>query len=125
MDARVRKLLDEIDEMLLPGDVAASELWNVLTALRGPDAEFDVIKDVTTAPIRGAAFPKTCQQALAQRGQHELPEQVFARVGAQFESPARFDKTVVGQGHLHFANHVRNAALELGLIDSRYEPYRG
>lgn len=68
MTKETRQMLNTIDEFLLRCDVSSGELWDVLTALRGPDdnkwtnyedGTYDSTKDVTTLPIRIAAFPKS------------------------------------------------------------------
>ena len=54
----VREVLDVIDEFLARGDSRAGALWDVLTALRGPDDESkEQLKSSTTSHIRRAAFP--------------------------------------------------------------------
>ena len=61
MDASTRLLLNAIDNHLAKCDYAASELWDVLTALRGPDSDELGQKDRTTLPIRAAAFPQLAE----------------------------------------------------------------
>ena len=53
----LRKALDQIDELLLDPAIS-SDLWAVLTALRGPDDEDYELKVLYTAPLRTAAFPR-------------------------------------------------------------------
>jgi len=54
-----RQALDVIDEMLAGLPVyERNRLWNVLTALRGPDDEDIDSKKATTAIIRSVALPK-------------------------------------------------------------------
>ena len=52
----VRQLLDTIVTVLNGPRTKAKQLWDVLTALRGPDSDSDSsqLKDLTTARIRGA-----------------------------------------------------------------------
>ena len=50
----VRQLLDTIVTVLNGPRTEAKQLWNVLTALRGPDSDSSYLKDLTTARIRGA-----------------------------------------------------------------------
>jgi hypothetical protein len=67
VDERVREILDVIDNALRPSDKTvygydqevARKLWNILSALRGPDNASVFIKDATTGVIRRQAFPKT------------------------------------------------------------------
>jgi hypothetical protein len=55
----VREILNLIDVKLSQGDHEASLLWDVLTALRGPDHKpFDLKMKAHTCDIRRAAFPK-------------------------------------------------------------------
>lgn len=59
MSPETRKELDRIDMFLAnQPSVVARELWNILTALRGPDNGNDAIKDETTCVIRTKAFPQ-------------------------------------------------------------------
>lgn len=69
MNEELRKDLDTIDQMLLKwsgssatnlyGGLKHNPLWQVLTALRGPDDLSKTKKDQHTIPVREAAFPKT------------------------------------------------------------------
>lgn len=52
----LRQALDIIEELLSEHDYS-SPLWDVLTALRGPDSGDDSVKYATTCVIRTAAFP--------------------------------------------------------------------
>lgn len=59
MRARVQKLLQPIIDELNGGGKDAQDLWDILTALRGPDAshkyyEVSSLKDETTAKLRYA-----------------------------------------------------------------------
>lgn len=56
---QLRKHLNAIDEILQDTEIDVSDLWLILTALRGPDSADDWIKGTYTVPIRVAAFPKT------------------------------------------------------------------
>lgn len=62
-----REVFDVIDEFLVrealravgKGSVEGKRLWDVLSALRGPDGDdTDDLKHRQTEPIRRAAFPK-------------------------------------------------------------------
>jgi hypothetical protein len=80
------------------------KLWNVLAALRGPDAENSyTLKDVTTARIRTAAFPRLAKTA------HRLGAS-FSEGGKVVSVPA------VPEGAVkHFVGHAKKAAKALGL----------
>lgn len=68
MQKGTREVLDLIDEALLRGDVVASELWDILTVLRGPDKEAGVPpsleKGSTVGILRTVAFPRTGAKVL-------------------------------------------------------------
>ena len=56
----LRELLNEIDEFLWQDIPRARGLWDILTALRGPDDEdLQDLKLATTGVVRTLAFPKT------------------------------------------------------------------
>lgn len=52
----LREMLDVIDLYLSIGH-HSSTLWDVLTALRGPDSGDEGLKETTTEVIRSVAFP--------------------------------------------------------------------
>lgn len=118
---RVRRILDQIDEVLAEGgrtsgysfqgplSIDAAELWHVLTGLRGPDSENEVLKGNTTAPIRRAAFPRCAQ--LARKGSG------FAH-GAFYGYDSKFRTTICGPIE-HFEHHAIVAARALGILDGR------
>ena len=97
----LREHLDLIDQWLSEPSEHAVALWNVLTALRGPDSRNDPMKSATTAVIRAAAFPLTAQRL------HQIP--------ATF----RFGHNAVTiweeMRHTHFGHHAVRAAELLGL----------
>ena len=112
MDDRTRTLLMAIDRHLAVGDKAASELWDVLTALRGPDSDGVDEKDRTTLHVRAKAFPVTAANTAARdngwvwhsAGYHSrFPGMSIGRKG--FKLP----------GISHFGIHIRAAAEVLGL----------
>jgi hypothetical protein len=63
----LRGALDQIQSML-SGRSYSEDLWNVLTALRGPDSRDRSVKYATTTIIRSAAFPKQPCSALSVYG---------------------------------------------------------
>lgn len=86
-------------------------LWDVLTALRGPDNNADAIKNATTGLIRTAAF-----------GQHSKIIAVFTsdnetHLATRCQlSLTRTNITLADwREHWHFYSHVRNAFNALGL----------
>ena len=63
LNAKGKKLLNQIDTYLST-DERAVELWDILTALRGPDLDrWAKDKTATTAVIRYTALPKTAANA--------------------------------------------------------------
>lgn len=101
-----REILDKIDEFLVQRNTNSQDLWDILTALRGPDSEHNDIKHVTTVPIRSAAFPKTAKVAASDYG---FVNGADFRGGEFSYDAANMDKSE------HFASHVVNAARRLGI----------
>lgn len=96
-----REELFRIDEILSKGGDAASDLWDVLSALRSDDNnvdDFNGQKKRTTVPIRRAAFPKTWT------GSAEVPFQISPK-----------------EEQTHFGHHTRAAARVLGIITEKTE----
>lgn len=106
-----RAMLDVIDAFLASEKTSPTEkrkLWNVLTALRGPDiSPAGQVKRISTGPIRMAAFPRFGER-------QEL---------AQFESVDLYNETELKKlaveghefSHLHFSSHSSAAAGALSL----------
>lgn len=64
MTGKVRQVLDQIDAVLAEGSDDSRRLWDIMTALRGPDHfENQGRKDTGTIYIRQAAFPTTAKSA--------------------------------------------------------------
>jgi hypothetical protein len=80
------------------------KLWDVLTALRGPDMRKSYnLKNTTTSRIRTAAFPR-----LATRG--------VGAFGASFSQGKMIRvPAVLTTDHMHFIKHVKGATRALGL----------
>src|SRR6266404_4013913 len=92
----LRQVLNVIDARLAKGGVDAGKLWDVLSALRGPDEDVKHNKDTTTVPIRLAAFPKTAR---------------LSWPPAQFTNGDRPIEVPDTDGH--FERHIRVAAYAL------------
>lgn len=108
---KVREILDLIDNALATESrVVAEDVWDVLSALRGPDAESAVafeIKLATTAVIRKVAFPRLfAGNTLFSKAMSRFDDE------GKLETRSRDTRTVVGW---HFHNHVANAFYSLGL----------
>jgi hypothetical protein len=116
LDNKTRWMLDVIDTFLAEGDSASRDLWDVLTALRGPDDPNPYGSDyaglgrkVRTTRVRAAAFPKVAEKAMAtQEGR------VFH--GAYFEIEA--DVKHVNNWHCQLHLDKAEAVLGLKLYDS-------
>jgi len=57
MRTNVRKALNQIENVLLKNNADSQDLWNILSALRGPDTEEQGLKSYTIE-VRRHAFPK-------------------------------------------------------------------
>jgi len=107
---KVREVLDYLDNVLVKGDNVAESIWNVLSALRGPDNAGYGDKCETTNAIRVTAFPRTADAD--NKGGISLP--------ASFYSPEYSERTLAGHVDYeakawHFSQHIRSAAEVLGL----------
>lgn len=99
-----REMLDVLDEFLMSApSVVASELWDVLTALRGPDSACTDVKMRTTGLIRTLAFPKTA--ALSKE---------HLCIYAFFGDPEKHPIDLRGVAASHFRSHITAAAVALG-----------
>lgn len=56
MTDSLREDLNTIEQLLMGRN--GKQLWDILTALRGPDKDNDYYKNATTSLIRRRAFPK-------------------------------------------------------------------
>lgn len=102
----VSEVLDIIDQFLVDhmSDGKAETLWNILSALRGPDADVVGVAaaKACTIAIRRGAFPKKTKQ---------VEGCGFSGIGADFISTANGNPETANSNH--FANHVRAAAQAL------------
>lgn len=121
----VRAALDYLDTILSRGGQDAQDLWDILTALRGPDEhhyddEVDHKKTVTI-PVRLAALPRT---ACAVRSERASGDYYSSRITpgvcrrASFGAPSSSYRYAGPQreGPGHFEAHAYRAARALGLI---------
>lgn len=106
MTEKLRKQLDQIDEWLT--EEGGAQLWDVLTALRGPDNSEDrYLKFLTTNHIRTTAFPKLAQQYWHGDAHFGTAAQrVHLTVHGEFPSTTNTDVS-------HFGVHITNAARAL------------
>jgi hypothetical protein len=110
-----REILDQIDKLLSEADMTiALEVWNVLSALRGPDVDAysNKIKATTTAVIRCAALPLSMKRELYV----ESSGVKYSAFGMVEPDLKKFDIRAASQTSDHFRTHVRWAAHVLGLM---------
>lgn len=130
MNKEIRKALDQLDTALAAGGDDARAIWDVLSALRGPDQDYVLLNDpspttvndaplkkagyyaktATTAFIRAVALPKTAKAITA--GIVDLPA-TFANA----DHPDNANLARLRQGLIpsHFCRHARNGFAVLGL----------
>ena len=120
LNAKGKALLNEIDEYLASNE-GAKELWDVLTALRGPDnhnsyAAADKMKNATTAVIRFIALPKTARTVRSGLT-YPYAASIGARINADEKNNVEARNSTEGREAvgLHFLVHTNDAFLALGL----------
>ena len=101
-----KAMLDLLDRFFAgrAGYAQKEALWIVLSALRGPDDDNVVLKELTTARIRTAAFPR------ATRGRFSLLGATLSRGSVDLVEAEKY------QGSDHFHRHVVGAVDELRLM---------
>lgn len=111
MRRAVREALTKLEDVLIRGDKDASDLWDILSALRGPDvAELQGVKGVTTVVVRRTAFPRIAAEE-NRRG-----------LMVDFHSCGTLTDTrrwVVGNPSRepHFTSHIRYALTAIEEVD--------
>ena len=114
MTKTTKFVLDLIDRTLAGKDQeSARELWDVLTAMRGPDDDNNTAKMVYTVPIRSAAFPKTAARYLKNEGRVAGSRAIMAVDAADPAAYKSWHRGVVTQGH--YREHIEKAREVLGL----------
>lgn len=114
---RVVAALKVVEDVLLSGnDMEARMLWDILTALRGPDFYIRDYKERTTNRVRAIAFPA-------------IPLELWYRVGATVKKDGRelsaTDLEPIGcteldnRGERHFRYHLRAAVSALRALGRR------
>ena len=99
----LRGALDQIQQLLTKQPYSAN-LWEVLSAIRGPDSRNKRLKHATTTIIRTAAFPKRPCEERSFYGEDSAKK---AEVRKQlFKNKEDFN---------HFRQHVEAAFASLGL----------
>lgn len=129
----VRAALDYLDQILCKETDDAQDLWDILTALRGPDDDVSTMKHAyydpggelkrrVTIPVRRAAFPRTTTAVTAADRQINAAPKYIARPTVGVRSRASFggtfgDYPFKGEFRAdHFSKHGIHAAQALGLI---------
>jgi hypothetical protein len=104
IDPELREVLDNIDQVLAKNDSNAKALWDVLTALRGPDSLSYDLKSGTTAKIRKLAFPQASDR--------------FSRAVFEYGTvkEVTYDDLAYAVAGRHFFTHIDAAAQALGLV---------
>lgn len=105
-DDPVRKVLNDIDEILKNNTPAAGDLWLILSALRGPDAGDASVaaKEVFTCFLRSKTFPKTAEAK--NKGDGVYYPQFFYSTGPV--DPHKFSEMPY-----HYKHHLNSAAQAL------------
>ena len=110
LNAKGKKLLNQIDTYLST-DERAAELWDILTALRGPDPDhWDKDKTATTAVIRYTALPKTAATA---DPSWPYASRISAEVYQGYTKSSVEQRKLLPRGH--FSVHAHRAFKALGL----------
>lgn len=105
----VRKALDRIDTILAKGNSDARDLWNILSAFRGPD-EWWVENKKYTIYIRRRAFPKTAKKFARS---YSLIDASFDRFYSEkFNTHTYIDEN-------HFKSHIKSATIALDRKDKK------
>lgn len=107
-----QSLLNQLDQFFASEDITDKEkqkLWDVLSALRGPDAETEGMKHATTSIIRSHALPEACRPGQyledALDVNYDNPEHLKLRQSHMYNT---------GQFN-HFRHHALRAFNALGL----------
>lgn len=122
MNKNVRSILDELDRELVgkgPHALTVDErrsLWDVLSALRGPDAGGDeaLDKSAVTVPVRRKAFPRLAR--VADRGHYNATGAAFASLYGRDDCAKRRAALGAEPWFHHFQGHGQAAFKALGLV---------
>lgn len=101
--------LDELGKMLVADTENARDLWDVMTALRGPDNEDDDIKRATTEVIRWHLLGKDPNMS------HFSGSYCGQDSEADMRLRLHLTQACPEEG-LHFLNHATKAFEALGLV---------
>ena len=102
-----KELLHEIDRMLMNGDSEAGKLWDILSALRGPDNHSEAAKEATIK-VRAAAFPLTAERVNSHGKYFSFSNSpLFGSCGYEEKR---------AEGGTHFEYHIDTALDALALL---------
>lgn len=115
MRTKVREALDVVEEVLLEESTKgsgvpsknATDLWNLLTALRGPDMHDFALKEDTTAKLRTIMFPRLARATsyLADFNGGQIPKQIFDM--DRDELTSHYSATFGSHFHTHFYHALK------------------
>jgi hypothetical protein len=118
MRPKVRAMLDQLDAFFIDEEHADTKvLWDVLSALRGPDNDVQSdLKNTSTIPIRTAAFPRLARLEHSKYRElyRELDTASFKTTAIFGNGTERFHQPDVVD---HFTAHLRRAQKALDLHD--------
>ncbi len=119
MSERAKHMLNDLDQFLAHGGKDAEDLWDVITAFRGPDDHNDhSSKGSCTIPIRRAALPEVAKRrdetANAYTGGPLRNVASFCKSASEYKGPKTREESHMN----HFDQHAFKAAVALGLVDS-------
>lgn len=111
----LKQMLSVLDQFLLRANRPAADLWNVLTALRGPDTLEEHLKEAYTIPIRHAAFPR-CRRSTSIAVSGKWPGRHYPGGLHAGQTQKAFSLAVVPSKIYHFGKHALSAAQALKLV---------
>ena len=112
----LRKSLKTLDELL--SRRYGCLLFDVLSALRGPDSNRDTVKEATTGLIRGKAFPIV----FTEDGPHNCLGLIVTHEDNEDLAKVRMALEKDPEESRHFLNHAKLAFNHLGLSWSNVNP---
>lgn len=87
-----RQMLRQIDIFLLQRNGDGRKLWDVLSALRGPDSQDPILKHRTTEAIRTRAFPKCAKHNRHLPALFAMPTTLYSSSGPKGHFQSHADK---------------------------------
>jgi len=117
--APVRETLDSIVKILKGPRTEAKQLWDILTALRGPDSDNNDLKAITTASIRGAIGLNQNNVGAITNNEKPFGADLDLNAGSQgyYEIADKLRANFRDQAQFHFISHYRAALTALKQLD--------